>query len=231
MIMVHLDQETDITALLQKTRVYLQARDYAKAYETARQGRERFPDFKELWGMEAYALVKLQEGPQAEKLIRRALKRYPDDEQILYALSVVQDETNRKAEAMKTMETIIGINPKNYQALNYVGYSLAEQNRDLSRAHELITAALEQNPDAAYIVDSLAWVQYRQGKFMDAWESINRCIDLGGDDEATNWEHYGDIALALNKKDEAVKGYSEALSREPDNVRELQRKLTRLKVE
>jgi tetratricopeptide (TPR) repeat protein len=216
------------SALQQKARIYLQVKEYAKAHQTARMARELFPEVRELWGLEAYALVKMQEGPEAEKLLREALARYPDDEHILYSLGVVQDESDKKAEALRTMEQIIAVNPANYQALNYVGYTLAENNRDLDRARALITAALEQNPEAYYIVDSLAWVQYRQGKFQEAWDSINRSIALGGD-EATIWEHYGDIAKALHKKDEAIKGYSEALARDPNNVTELRRKLVSLK--
>jgi tetratricopeptide (TPR) repeat protein len=216
------------SALQQKARVYLQVKDYAKAHQTARMARELFPDVRELWGLEAYALVKMQDGPEAEKLLREALARYPDDEHILYSLGVVQDESDKKADAMRTMEKIIDLNPTNYQALNYVGYSLAESNRDLDRALALIVSALEQNPEAYYIVDSLAWVQYRQGRFQEAWDSINRSIALGGD-EATIWEHYGDIAKALYKKDEAIRGYSEALARDPDNVSELRRKLVGLK--
>jgi tetratricopeptide (TPR) repeat protein len=218
------------SALQQKARVYLQAKNYAKAHESARMARELFPDIRELWGLEAYALVKMQEGPEAEKLLREALDRYPDDEHILYSLGVVQDESDKKADAMRTMEKIIAVNPRKYQALNYVGYTLAEKNKDLDRARELILAALEQSPEAYYIVDSLAWVQYRQGKFHEAWESINRSIGLGGD-EATIWEHYGDIALALKRKDEAIKGYTEALARDPDNVGELRRKLVQLQAE
>lgn len=213
------------SALQQKARIYLLAKDYAKARSTAREGRTQFPDKKELWGLEAYALVKMRKGEDAEKLLKEALQRYPGDEDLLFSLGGVQDEAGKKNAAMKTMEQIIAVNPKHYQAMNYVGYTLAENNRELTRALTLISSALEQNPDADYIVDSLAWVQYRLGRHEEAWKTINRCISLGGDD-ATIWEHYGDIAMALGKKDEAVKGYSESIRREPDNIADVRRKLS-----
>lgn len=215
------------SALQQKVRIYLQAKDYATAHQIARDSRELFPERREIWGLEAYALVKLQEGPEAERLLKKALERYPNDEQLMFSLGVVQDEAGKKNDAVKTMERIISANPRHFQALNYVGYTLAENNRDLERAHKLIVTALEESPDADYIVDSLAWVQFRMGKYNEAWATINRCIDLGGD-EATIWEHYGDIATALKKYPEARKGYAEALLREPANIDDVRRKLTNL---
>lgn len=216
------------SALQQKARIYLIAKEYGKAHAVALEGRKRFPEHKELWGLEAYALVKMKKGGDAEKLLKKALDRYPRDEDLLFSLGNVQDESGKKEAAMKTMELLITINPKNHQALNYVGYTLADNNIELKRALTLITAALEQSPDADYIVDSLAWVLYRMGRYEEAWNSIQRCISLGGND-ATIWEHYGDIALALDNIDEAVKGYAESLARKPDNIVEVRKKLTEMK--
>ena len=215
------------SALQQKIRIYLQAKDFAKAHQIARDSRELFPERREIWGLEAFALVKLKEGPEAERLLKEALVHYPDDEQLMFSLGVVQDEADKKKEAMETMERIIAQNPRHFQALNYIGYSLAENNRDLDRAHKLVLAALAESPDADYIMDSLAWVQFRLGKLQESWTSINRCIELGGD-EATIWEHYGDIASAMSKYDEARKGYAEALLREPQDVDDLRKKLANL---
>lgn len=218
------------SALQQQVRIYIQAKEYSKALSVAKEGRALFPDRRELWGLEAFSLVKLKEGAQAEQLLRKALQQYPGDEQILFSLATVLDELDKKEDAMAVMEQIIAANQKHYQALNYVGYTLAEKNIELERGYELIRAALEQSPDADYIIDSLAWVQYRLGHFEEAWESINRCIALGGD-EATMWEHYGDIAFVLGKFDEAAKGYTEAIVRKPDNIAEVRKKLAALKKE
>ena len=214
--------------LQQKARLYMAAGDYAKAYGVALDGRKRYPEHKELWGLEAYALIRQKKIGEAETLLEQSLKQYPDDEELLFSLGSVQDESGKKAQAMRTMERILTLSPDNYQALNYVGYTLADENRDLQRALSLITAAHEQRPDADYIVDSLAWVQFRLGRFAEAWESIARCIKLGGDDAAI-WEHYGDIALALGKKKEALKGYTESILRKPENIDDVRKKLAALK--
>ena len=211
----------------QKSRIYLQAKQYQKAYEIAEEGRKTFPDRKELWGLESYALVKLKKMAEAEKLIRKALESFPEDEDLLFTLGTLQEESGKKDDAMETMESIIKVNPRNFQALNYVGYTLADKNTDLERALSLITAALEESPDTDYIVDSLAWVQFRLGRIEEAWNSINRCISLGGDDPAI-WEHYGDIAKVMGKREEALKGYKKSIAREPDNIAKVRKKLLEL---
>ena len=83
---------------------------------------------------------------------------------------------------------------------------------------------MEITPDAGHIVDSLAWVQYRLGRYQQAWESISRCLDMGLDDP-TIWEHYAEIALALGKKEEARRGFENALSHDPENSADLRAKL------
>ncbi|MDL2266421.1 tetratricopeptide repeat protein [Desulfovibrio sp. OttesenSCG-928-G15] len=215
------------SVLLQKAQIYLGVKQYEQMIAVARDGQKNFPQISEFVKLEAFGLVKTGKGDTAISLLEKHLKRSPNDEDMLYTLGTVLDEFGKKKEAMATMERLIKVNPKNYQALNYVGYSLAEQNTDLNRALTLVNTALEQYPDADYIMDSLAWVQYRLGRFEDAWKSINRCLELGGE-EATIWEHYGDIALALGKKQEAVKGYAAAIEKQSENLNEIKQKLSRL---
>jgi tetratricopeptide (TPR) repeat protein len=214
-------------AVEQKARIYLMAGEAEPARSTAHEGRKLFPDRKDLWGMEAFALARQKKIAGAEAVLKEALKRHPNDEDLLFSLGNIQDEAGKKDAALGAMEKILTVNPGNYQALNYVGYTLAERNTDLDRALALITRALEQNPEADYIMDSLAWVQYRLGRHEEAWASIRRCIGLGGDD-AVIWEHYGDIALAVGKNDEAAHGYRQAVQRGAVNKKALRRKLNSL---
>ena len=52
-------------------------------------------------------------------------------------------------------------------------------------------------------------------------------MELGGDDP-TIWDHYGDIAMALNKRTEALKGWNEALKRSPENADEIRKKIANI---
>ena len=50
------------------------------------------------------------------------------------------------------------LNPGQPQVLNFLGYSLVEQRRNLDEALGMIEQAVASRPDSGYIVDSLAWV-------------------------------------------------------------------------
>jgi Flp pilus assembly protein TadD len=102
------------------------------------------------------------------------------------------------------------LEPENPEALNFLGYTLADQGLQLERALDLIQRALEKEPESGFIVDSLAWVYFRLGEMDKAWQEIQRAVTLV-DDDPFLWEHYGDIAAANDLPAEARKGYRKAL--------------------
>lgn len=214
-------------ALDRKIRIYLSLSDYAKAAAAAKEARTRFTKNITFWELESYALTKNSQSDEARKLLGKARGLFPDNMDILFALGTLEDEMGDKEAAMAIMETIIRKEPRHAKALNYVGYTLADSNRDLERALSLLAVAVEESPDSSYILDSLAWAQYRLGKFEEAWQTMQRCLELDVD-EATIWEHYGDIARALHKGAEARAGYLEALKHAPSNAGEIQEKLDAL---
>lgn len=210
-------------ALERRTRFYLVAKQFAKAAALAREGQNAFKENTIFWELEAYASMGEKRPEDARKTLGTALTTFPGNEDLLYALATVEDEVGNTKKAMRLMEDVIAKNPRNPRALNYVGYTLAEAGKDLPRALKLLTVAVQEDPGAWQILDSLAWAQYRLGHYKEAWISIRQSIDLGAD-EPTIWEHYGDIARALKKKEEAIKGYDEALKRSPDNAVEVRKK-------
>ena len=114
------------------------------------------------------------------------------------------------------------------QALNYVGYTLAEENRDLERAVKLLVRADELSPNQSYIVDSLAWALFKSGRQEEALKEIRRAVKLGDQVDSSIWEHYGDIALRSGLKDEARKAYQKALDLKPANAEALRQRLSTL---
>lgn len=165
---------------------------------------------------------------KALDLLLKATGTWPENTTILYRLGMVYDRMEHRDQAMLVMDKIISKDPEHADALNYLGYSLAEQGRDLERAELLIESALKVKPDNGYFVDSLAWVYFKQGKNRLAWQEIRRAVQLV-DSDPVIWEHYGDIARALKLFSEARKGYEKALELEGDNVEDVRTKLNSLR--
>jgi tetratricopeptide (TPR) repeat protein len=197
-----------------------------EALDLAAKSKIRFPQSREIILAEAGIFEDAKDFPKALEVLDAALALWPEDIEILYRKGVLLDRAGERPKALEIMESIIAREPDNPDALNYVGYTLAEENRDLDRALVLVRNALGQKPDSAFIIDSLAWVYFRQGKKDAAWKEIRRAAAAAED--PTIWEHYGDIALALGKKEEARKAFHKALKLKPDNEDRVKQKLKAL---
>ena len=120
------------------------------------------------------------------------------------------EKLKRRDEAKAVMERIVDKDAGHADALNYLGYSLAEDGRDLERALGMIEKALEKEPDNPFFLDSKAWALYKLKRMDDALAAIEKAINHKVKD-AIIWEHYGDIAAAAGRKAEAQKAYRSAL--------------------
>lgn len=192
------------------------------------EGKASYPDRMEFWFLEGILHDKQGNLPKAAEVYKSAVEKWPGNTDALYRYGVVLERSKLRAQAMAVMEQILAIEPGNPDALNFVGYSLAEEGRELDRAQEMITRALASSPESPYFIDSLAWVFFKRGDMKSAWIQIQRAASKPNEDP-TIWEHYGDIAKAMGNKKEAEKGYRKALEKNPSNAAEIQEKLNGLK--
>jgi len=123
-----------------------------------------------------------------------------------------------------SLRLLLRIEPNHPEALNFLGYSLADRNQHLDEAEKLVRRALELKPKDAYFMDSLAWVYFRQGKFAAALDIQKKAVAAVSND-ATMLEHLGDIYWRLQQPDEARTSWQKALQLKPDNPEELKRKI------
>ncbi|KHK04093.1 tetratricopeptide repeat protein [Desulfovibrio sp. TomC] len=184
--------------------------DLPTARTLVREARERFPDRREFAGMEAALKDKSGDSAGAAKTLEEALVTWPDDLDLLYRYGVVLEKLKRRAEAKAVMERIVAKDAGHPDALNYLGYSLAEEGQDLDRALTMIDKALEKEPDNPFFLDSKAWALYRLKRMDEALATIEKAIAHKVKD-AIIWEHYGDIAAAAGHKATAQKAYRSAL--------------------
>lgn len=129
-----------------------------------------------------------------------------------------------KAEA--DFRRALELNPDQPSVLNYLGYSLLEENLKLDEALSLIEKAVALRPDSGYIIDSLGWAYFLQGRYHDAVEPMERATELEAIDPIVN-DHLGDVYWAVGRKREAEFQWSRALSFDPDTdiVDRIRRKL------
>ncbi|MBQ7739079.1 MAG: tetratricopeptide repeat protein [Desulfovibrionaceae bacterium] len=215
-------------ALLLRTHLLAKAAKKDDALACARKGKALFADETKFWEAEARILTVQEKIPEALDVMREAIKKWPNDMNMLFLMGNILDESGDKKAALKLMEQIIEHEPDNFQALNYVGYTLADGNRELERAVALLERAIQLAPDRPYIIDSLAWAYYRVGRKADALREIRRAVKLPASIDPAIWEHYGDIAQSLSLKQEAKDAYVKALELKPENAEALKKKISNL---
>ena len=198
------------------------------ALRLVQEGRNHYADMPEFYSLEARILVRLERKKEALNIIRDGLRTWPADEDLSFLLGSLLDDMGDKEGALKAMEVLLANHPNNAQALNYVGYSLAESERELDRAITLLRKADSLAPNQSYIIDSLAWALYKAGQLPEALEQIRRAVRTGDVIDPAIWEHYGDIALSMNLKDEARNAYLKALEHKPANADALRQRLSTL---
>jgi tetratricopeptide (TPR) repeat protein len=118
------------------------------------------------------------------------------------------------AQAEKYFEKCLQVAPNFAEAQNYLGYMWAERGENLDRARDLIGRALKAEPKNAAYLDSMAWVLFKMRQPKEALEFILDAIKNSPEEDATVYDHLGDIYSALNQPDKAREGWQKSLSLE-----------------
>ena len=70
-------------------------------------------------------------------------------------------------------------------------------------------------PEDPFIMDSMGWVLFRQGKLAEALQTLERAYAIKADPEIA--AHLGEVLWRLERKDEARRLLKEAVGRNPDS--------------
>ena len=200
--------------LRMKVRILYERRRFSEALQTLDELRRMHPSDVEPLLLMAELHMQTRDFKAADKALAEALRIQPDNESAAFQQAYLQEVQGHRSRAMALMEKVIEKFPDNALALNYVGYNLADADRDLDRAYKLLQRAVELEPEADFILDSLAWVHFRRGELDEAWEQIQKALEASDREspgDPAMFEHYGDIAAARGDRESALRGWSKAL--------------------
>jgi Flp pilus assembly protein TadD len=100
-----------------------------------------------------------------------ALSTQPDSTELLYETALTAERIGKPELLESHLKHLLALKPDHAHALNALGYSLAERNVRLDEAHDLIAKALSLAPEDPFIMDSMGWVLYRQGKLPESLQA------------------------------------------------------------
>lgn len=164
---------------------------------------------------EAQLLRELKQWREAWSVLEQGSLRFPEDPDLLYDQAMVAEKLKRFEDMEQLLRKVIALAPDNAGAYNALGYSFAERNINLPEARKLIEQALALRPGDAYIVDSLAWVAFREGKLDEARQLLTQAYASRQDAEIA--AHLGEVLWLQGDRDGAQKVWREAAARDKAN--------------
>lgn len=207
--------------------IYSQTGELKKALKVIRELTRKFPNeaqYRYLLGL-AYLDVKNPRRASREFQLATELKK--DFVSAYFQAGVALDLLKQWQEAEKKFQYVIQLDTQHAAAYNYLGYSYADKNEKekFFEARKLLEKALLLDPENAAYLDSIGWLEYREGNFKDALNFLKSAAEKMPD--AVILEHLGDCYLALKNFSEAASSYSHSLELEPNN-KAVTRKLKKL---
>jgi len=164
---------------------------------------------------EAQILRRSKAHQEVFDLLDDGLKRLPDYPELLYDRALAADKLGKFNILEQDLRKLMQLKPDNAHAYNALGYSLAERGVQLPEALKLIRRAVELSPEDPYIIDSLGWVYYRMGNFVDGLSYLNLAFAARPDPEIA--AHLGEVLWVQGAKEDAKNIWRSALEKDPDN--------------
>ena len=191
---------------------------------------QAYPDRPEPWTMQGGLLRNQGRAAEAVAAYDQAVARVPNPGRanwpLFYARGIALEAAHRWPEAQADFEHALALSPDQPFVLNYLGYAWTEQGANLSRARQMIERAVALRPNDGAIVDSLGWVELRQGDVAGAVKQLEHAVELQPEDAEING-HLGDAYRAANRPLEAAFQWRRALTLKPsaEQAAALQKKL------
>jgi len=117
---------------------------------------------------------------QALVAIREAVRRAPEDQDILLEHASILELLGHIELAENILRSLIARDPEFARGLNFLGYMWVDHDMQLSRAEELIERAVELEPENPAFLDSMGWLWYKKGHLEKAEHWLQQSVEKGG---------------------------------------------------
>lgn len=186
------------------------ARDYDGAAAAAAQAQRQHPEDARFPKLQARALAATGNAGRAAAVLEDAIKAFPEDTQMRFTLADLYSNAKRPQEAEKTIRDLLATDGDNADAMNYLGYMLADRGEKLDEAIRLVRRALESEPDNPSYLDSLGWAYYRKGEYADAEKYLTPAATKLPNN-AVIQDHLGDLLARRSRWQDAINAWTKAL--------------------
>jgi len=194
-----------------------------EAFEILEQARARFP--KSFAGEFYTGMVHehVKDYPEAirhfkeAEVIGLATESSRLDYRFYFQFGAACERAQSYKQAEEYLQKCVTLAPDFAEALNYLGYMLADRGWQLPRARLLIEKAVSLEPKNGAYLDSLGWVLFKLNQPRLALPQLLKSIQCTPEPDATELDHLGEVYLALHQIPKAVEAWKKSLSLEPSD--------------
>ena len=171
------------------------------------------PEDRDVYLALSQIYARLRRWSDADQALNKAdsLSNKPEDKQYDYFLRGSYYERQKKYEPAEEMfRKVLGTDPRNAMALNYLGYMLADRGVRLEEALSLIKKAVQEEPQNGAYLDSLGWAYYKIGNYEMAEENLRRAMEHISKDPTVH-DHMGEVYAKTGRLKLAAAQWERAL--------------------
>lgn len=173
------------------------------------------PETVQLILLEAELLSRKGRKAEAMAAYSRGLDQLPGDSRLLYARAMLAIELDDIDSGERDLRSVLVADPESADALNALGYTLADRTDRLVEANELIEKAIRIRPDEPAILDSHGWIKYRLGHLDEAITLLRQAYAKQPDSEVA--AHLGEVLWVRGNRDEARRIWEQGREKDAGN--------------
>jgi len=187
--------------------------DFTQAAALAADAQKQHPDDPQFPRLQASALYAAGNTPKAIEVLEATSAAFPRDVPSKFVLADMYQKAKRFPDAEKLLRQMLVADPTNADALNSLGYMLANNNDRLDEAIRLVNQALQKEPGNGAFLDSLGWAYYKKGNLDEAEKYLTEAgAKLPKSAEVL--DHIGDLHARRSRWQQAIDTWSQALDGE-----------------
>lgn len=178
------------------------AEDEARLIEKLDQSKSFFPASATIfWRLQSSYYHLLDQPEKAWTTLENALDSYPDNTYLLYEQAMLAASLNRFSVMETNLSEILELEPDNINAMNALGYTWVDLDKNLPQANDYIEKALTAEPSNPAFQDSKGWYLYRVGKLEEALDWLQKAYAQMKNDEVA--AHIAEVLWSLDRQEEA----------------------------
>ncbi|WP_338815358.1 tetratricopeptide repeat protein [Bernardetia sp. Wsw4-3y2] len=201
------------------TQLALESRNYEYAISTSEDALEYFPNQPNLWFLNGLAYMSSTKNEQAIASLEQGKRMVFNNPELLSQfesqLADIYYKNEEYQKADETYEKALKQNPNNAHALNNYAYYLSLREEKMERAAELGARLVKLYPNNPTYLDTYGWVLFVKKDYKEAEKYLSLAAKTT--QSSTIIEHYGDVLLQLDKKQEAIIEWKKAFALDSSN--------------